>query len=293
KHPQHVLGSFRIRLTSDPLAIEFASIPTPIQQLLRGGPRDGKAQAMLADYYRTIAPELKQSRDRLAAVKKQLADAKPFTTVPIMTELVGDKRRETHLQFRGNYLQTGEQVTPGVPAELFTPPTADEFNRLTIAQWLIDPANPLTPRVVVNRYWESLFGRGIVATSEEFGSQGDTPTHPQLLDYLASEFIRLKWDRKAMIKFIVCSAAYRQDSRVTDNAYEEDPDNAWVARGPRFRLSAEMIRDQALAVSGLLSGKMYGPPVKPPQPSIGLSAAFGSGIDWKTSEGDDKHRRGM
>jgi len=293
KHLKHVLGAFRIRLTTDPQAVEFASIPTEIQRLLRGGPRDGKAQAMMSEYYRSIAPALKKDRDRLAAIKKQLASAKPTTTVPIMRELAADKQRETHLQHRGNYLQKGEKVTPGVPGELFAPPATENLDRLAVAQWLVDERNPLTSRVIVNRYWEGIFGRGIVLTSEEFGSQGEAPTHPELLDYLATEFIRLKWDRKALLKQLVTTAAYRQASTVTPEAYEQDPDNAFLARGPRFRLSAEMIRDQALAVSGLLSDKMYGPPVKPPQPSIGLSAAFGSGIDWKTSEGDDKHRRGL
>jgi hypothetical protein len=132
-----------------------------------------------------------------------------------------------------------------------------------------------------------------VATSEEFGTQGDQPFHPELLDWLATEIVRLKWDTKAFLKTLVMSAAYRQSSRITAEMQQRDPDNRLLARGPRFRLSAETLRDQALLTSGLLSSKMYGPPVKPPQPSIGLSAAFGSGIDWQTSGGDDKYRRGI
>jgi hypothetical protein len=158
---------------------------------------------------------------------------------------------------------------------------------------LIHNDNPLTPRVIVNRYWEQMFGIGIVSTPEEFGSQGDPPTHPQLLDWLAAELIRLKWNTRAIVKLIVMSATYRQASRVTPAQLERDPENRLFARGPRFRLSAEMIRDQALFVSGLLSSKMYGPPVKPPQPQLGVKAAFGSGIDWKTSGGEDKYRRGL
>ncbi|MBK8001309.1 MAG: DUF1553 domain-containing protein [Verrucomicrobia bacterium] len=141
--------------------------------------------------------------------------------------------------------------------------------------------------------WESIFGIGLVRTSEEFGAQGDLPSHPELLDWLAVELMEKKWDVKHLLRLMVTSAAYRQSSRVTPDLAARDPDNQLLARGPRFRLSAEMIRDQALAVSGLLSSKMYGPPVKPPQPRMGLAAAFGSGTDWETSSGEDRHRRAL
>jgi len=157
----------------------------------------------------------------------------------------------------------------------------------------MDENNPLTARVFANRFWDELFGIGIVATSEEFGAQGEPPSHPELLDWLATELIRLKWDQKAFLKLIVTSAAYRQSSRVTPELLARDPDNRLLARGPRVRLSAEMIRDQALAVSGLLSTKMYGAPVKPPQPTLGLNAAFGSAVDWQASTGDDRYRRAL
>jgi hypothetical protein len=202
-------------------------------------------------------------------------------------------RRKTNVQIRGEFQNLGAEVTEGTPA-VFPPLPADAApNRLTLARWLIDENNPLTARVIANRYWEQIFGVGIVATSEEFGSQGDQPFHPELLDWLATELIRLKWDTKALIKELVMSAAYRQSSKVSAELQQRDPENRLLARGPRFRLSAETVRDQALVVSGLMSAKMYGPPVKPPQPSIGLSAAFGSGIDWQTSSGDDKYRRGI
>ena len=251
---------------------------------------------------RTPTPELqaaqasseqKPSRDRLEMLKKQLAEMKPATTLPIMRELPEAQRRKTFVQFRGNYLSLGPEVTPGVPAAFHPLPADAPANRLSLARWLVDENNPLTARVVVNRYWEQLFGIGIVRTSEEFGSQGDLPTHPELLDWLATELMQQKWDLKHLLKLLVTSAAYRQSSRVTPELQDRDPDNLLLARGPRFRLPSEVIRDQALAVSGLLSRKMYGPPVKPPQPSLGLSAAFGSGIDWKTSEGEDRYRRGL
>ena len=147
--------------------------------------------------------------------------------------------------------------------------------------------------MIANRYWEKLLGIGLVSTSEEFGSQGELPTHPQLMDWLASELLRLDWDAKAYIKTIVMSASYRQSSLMNAEKLERDPINRLLTRGPRFRLSAEMVRDQALSVSGLLSQKMYGPSVKPPQPNMGLNAAFGGKIDWKTSLGEDRHRRGL
>ncbi len=240
----------------------------------------------------SIAPELAPQRRRAVDLTKKLAELKPVT-VPIMSELAADERRTTRLQHRGNFMSLGDEVQPGTP-EIFPPLPSDRpADRLALAQWLVDEANPLTPRVIANRYWEKLFGTGIVATSEEFGSQGEMPSHPELLDWLATELVRLDWDTKSLVKLLVLSATYRQSSRVDPELYQLDPDNRLLARGPRFRLSAETIRDQALAVGGLLSEKMHGPPVNPPQPAIGLSAAFGSGIDWKTSEGEDRYRRGL
>jgi hypothetical protein len=172
-------------------------------------------------------------------------------------------------------------------------PADRPVNRLEFANWLVSPENPLTARVLVNRYWEALFGRGIVVTSEEFGSQGEQPTHPELLDWLATEAIRRHWNTRDLLRLIVTSATYRQSAVVTQEHRTRDIDNRWLSRGPRVRLSAEAVRDQALAVSGLLSPKMYGPPVNPVQPNLGLRAAFGSSTDWQTSEGEDRHRRAI
>ena len=147
--------------------------------------------------------------------------------------------------------------------------------------------------MIANRHWEQLFGVGIVSTSEEFGSQGELPSHPELLDWLAVELMDSGWDLKHLLKLVVSSATYRQSSRLTEKDLEFDPDNHLYGRGPRFRLSAEMIRDQALSLGGLLSDKKYGPPARPAQPKMGLSAAFGSGIDWETSKGADRYRRGL
>ncbi len=291
----HVLGKFRLSLTDDPRAAESARVPAAILAILNTPTeqRSEKLRAELTAYYLTIAPELAAARDQLVAARKSLADLKPATMVPILRELAADKRRKTNIQLRGNFMDLGKEVTPGVPAAFHQLPEGSEPNRLTLAKWLIDDNNPLTARVLANRYWDTIFGNGIVRTSEEFGSQGDLPTHPELLDWLATEVVRLKWDTKALLKLIVTSATYRQSSKVTPEMLDRDPENYLLARGPRFRLSAEMIRDQALAVSGLLSQKMFGPPVKPFQPNMGVSAAFGSGIDWQASAGEDKFRRGL
>ncbi|MFM7749983.1 MAG: DUF1553 domain-containing protein, partial [Opitutaceae bacterium] len=167
------------------------------------------------------------------------------------------------------------------------------LDRLALARWLVDGRNPLTARVVVNRLWERLFGIGLVSTSEEFGSQGELPSHPELLDWLATELVEKKWDLKAIQRLMVTSAAYRQTSKATPELIARDPENRLLACGPRVRLSAEVIRDQALAAAGLLSRKKGGPSVNPPQPNLGLRAAFGGGVDWQTSSGEDRYRRAI
>jgi hypothetical protein len=246
-------------------------------------------------------PPPNEDRLRLAKLKKRLEDIKPIT-VPIMRELALVKHRKTKLQFRGNYLDTGEAVIENVPAAFHALSTDAPNNRLGLARWLVDPHNPLTARVIANRYWEQIFGIGLVRTSEEFGSQGELPSHPELLDWLATELVNpsltpghpsQSWDIKHSLKLLVTSATYRQSSLVPRDLVERDPDNRLLARGPRVRLSAEAIRDQALFVSGLLSRKLYGPSVKPPQPTLSISAAFGGTIDWKASDGEDRYRRGL
>jgi len=243
---------------------------------------------------RTEPPELRPGRELLDGLRKQLA-ATPPATVPVFQELAGDKRRKTQIQLRGNWQNLGQEVAEGVPAALgaVTVPEGGPVNRLALARWLVDPANPLTARVVVNRLWERLFGIGLVATSEEFGSQGDLPSHPELLDWLAVELVERQWDLRAIQRLIVTSAAYRQTSKCPPELVARDPENRLLACGPRVRLSAEVIRDQALAAAGLLSRKKGGPSVHPPQPDVGLTAAFGGRIDWQTSTGEDRYRRAL
>ena len=241
------------------------------------------------DFFISVAAELLKP-----SIERRLAKAQPTTTVPIMRELPTGVGRTTKLQIRGNYLQTGDTVTPGLPSAMHTLPKGVNMDRMGLARWLVADDNPLTARVLANRFWENLFGKGLVRSSEEFGSQGELPTHPKLLDWLAVELQHdLRWDMKAFLKELVMSRTYRQSSKVTDKLLAKDADNEWYARGARFRISAEMIRDQALAVSGLLSRKMYGPSVNPPQPDLNLKAAFGGTLDWQTSKGADVHRRGL
>ena len=232
-------------------------------------------------------------KTKLETLKKELAAIPAAVSVPVMKELAAGKKRVTKLQYRGSFQDLGDVVSEGVPAVFPALPKAAVVNRLALAQWLVSAENPLTARVAVNRYWEQIFGLGLVKTSEEFGSQGDLPSHPELLDWLAVEFREQKWDVKKFLKMLVMTAAYRQKSKVTPEQLEKDPDNRYYARGPRFRLSAEMVRDQALAVSGLLSEKMYGPSVRPLRPNSGLTAAFGGGLDWAPSAGEDRFRRGL
>ena len=240
---------------------------------------------------------LRAERERvgkaLERAEKELASFGPTTTVPILRELPDPERRDTHVQLRGNYLSKSQQVSEGTPAVFHPLPDDLPRDRYGLAHWLVADENPLTARVIANRHWEELFGTGIVLSSEEFGSQGDLPSHPQLLDWLAVELRDGGWDLKRLIRQIVLSATYRQSSLITSEMLEADPDNRLLSRGPRFRVSAEMVRDQALTAGDLLSHKMYGPPVQPPQPTMGLKAAFGSATDWTTSAGEDRYRRGI
>jgi hypothetical protein len=275
-----------VRIPWEPIDARRAAVEQEIAEIERQIPPPAKGV--------TEPPEFRPARDLVKGLRKKLDDEKP-ASVPVLEELVGEKRRITKLQHRGNWQDLGPVVAEAVPA-VFPPPEVGEggrLDRMMLAKWLVDARNPLTARVVANRLWERLFGIGIVATSEEFGSQGELPSHPELLDWLACELVDRGWDTKAVMRLMVTSAAYRQTSRATPELIARDPENRLVACGPRVRLSAEVIRDQALAAAGLLSRKKGGPSVQPPQPNLGLSAAFGGGIDWKTSDGEDRYRRAL
>jgi mono/diheme cytochrome c family protein len=255
-------------------------------------------EARLRSYFlRYDAPEhlrnLYLEIEDLRAEKEKLDKA--IVTTMVMAEM--ENPRETFVLGRGDYRNLGEKVAPGVPSALPPLPPDAPPNRLGLAQWLVDPAHPLTARVAVNRFWQMYFGAGIVKTAEDFGSQGEAPSHPELLDWLATEFVASGWDVKAMQRLIVTSAAYRQSSRVTPELLEIDPENRLLTRGPRFRLKAEILRDNALAVSGLLNGQIGGPPVFPYQPpGIWEDVAYGDFFTaqvYTPGHGQDLYRRSM
>jgi hypothetical protein len=211
----------------------------------------------------------------------------------VMTERPTTDVRATRIHKRGEFLQPTDPVEPGIPAVLPPIPADVPRNRLTFARWLVDPANPLTGRVTMNRAWGAFFGRGLVRTPEDFGFQGEPPTHPELLDWMAVEFVKQGWSMKKMHRLIVTSATYRQSSRVTPELRTKDPQNRWLARGPRLRIEAELVRDSVLRISGLLSPKVGGPSVFPPQPPGVTSEGTYGGLPWTVSAGPDRYRRGM
>lgn len=255
---------------------------------------DKPTQAELLAFLKTGNFGPQTDERKLKSLTDRLAKIKPAIRTPIFRELAPNRKRETFVHVRGNFRIKGDKVDPGFAKALHQPSGLKSApNRLDLANWLVDRENALTARVIVNRYWEHLFGSGIVQTSEDFGTQGELPSHPELLDYLAVEFQNHQWDTKWLIREMVTSATYRQTSKVTTDLLEIDPYNRLLARGPRFRLPAEMIRDQALEISGLLSTKMMGPSVRPVRPKLGLRAAFGGSTDWEASPGEDRYRRGL
>ena len=283
-----------------PGEIEHIGVHYPVQTILSGvyGKRTREDRNRLRDYYLTYrAPEsLRSLYTQLKDLKKQREDLeRTVTTTMVMAEM--EKPRETFVLGRGDYRNKTDKVGPGTPAVLPPLPAGAPLNRLTLARWLVDPTHPLTARVTVNRYWQLYFGQGIVKSSEDFGSQGTPPVHPELLDWLATEFQRTGWDVRAMQRLLVTSAAYRQSSKVTPELLEKDPENRLLGRGPRRRLAAELIRDGALAASGLLNREIGGPSVFPYQ-SKGLweEMAFGEGFSaqtYKQGSGKDLYRRSL
>ena len=270
--------------TADPIESLAA---TPVEERL------DRQELKLATYYlEMLAPaSVRQSYERMSRLhreRERLIESMP--TVMVMEEMATP--RQTHLLLRGVYDKPGEQVTRGVPARLPGLRNGSPNNRLGLAQWLVDPSNPLTARVAVNRLWQMHFGTGLVRTVEDFGTQGERPSHPELLDWLATHFIASGWDQKAMHRLIVTSATYRQAATGTPNSQAKDPENRLLARGPRFRLPAEMIRDQALAASGLLVERIGGPSVKPYQPE-GLWKEIATDGEYAQDHGADLYRRSL
>lgn len=287
----------RIRLSGSSsleTAIPVPSVVRPILSLPVAQRSSAQEAAMLEFYWTFSAPyaalraQAQPLEDRLEALDREL------TWTPVMSELSPSHRRETHLMLLGNFLTPAAEVlTPAVPASLLPLPEGTPTNRLGLARWLVDPGNPLTARVAVNRWWAALFARGLVEPMDDFGTQGAPPSHPQLLDWMAVDFRESGWNLKRMLRMMVTSATYRQASRATADGFEKDPKNIYLSRYPRRRMEAEILRDQALAVSGLLSAKRMGPSVFPLQPGGLWQAAFDGERNWPTSQGEDRYRRSL
>ncbi len=250
------------------------------------------SQAQL-DIQKTLERNIEQvNGTEVKAIQAKLQEIRP-QAIPIMQEMPVDSNREDYVFVRGNWLMRGADVKKDVPQVLKENRDAMEGSRLELANWLVSPQNPLTSRVIVNRIWEQIFGVGLVETLEDFGTQGSPPSHPKLLDYLAYDFQHeMDWSVKQLVKKIVLSATYRQTSQADETAFLEDPKNIRLARGPRFRLSAEQLRDQALVASGLLSRTVYGPSVMPYQPD-GVWNVIRHVAQWEKSQGADAYRRGL
>ena len=239
------------------------------------------------------SPESRTLRDELAAAHKALKEFNAnLVLLPIMRELPADKRRTTKIHKRGNFLDPGDPAEPAVLGAFGPLPAGESANRMGVAKWLVNRENPLTPRVWANRLWARLFGIGIVETEEDFGALGAPPSNPALLDWLAAEYRDGGWSLKKLLKTIALSETYRQSSEAPPALLQADPRNLLASRGARYRLGAEVVRDQALAVSGLLSLKMGGPPVMPPQP-MGLWRSTYNGKTWIDADGEDRFRRGL
>jgi mono/diheme cytochrome c family protein len=287
------IGRFRISVTTMTDPRVATTVPATLRSVLDlpVAKRTEKQTADLAAAYRSIAPLL----DPIRAKKKDLEKADEqlgIATTLVMGEKNSFERPCTNLHIRGAFMSVGDKVCAGVPFILNPLPEDQMPNRLGLANWLVSDDNPLTARVTVNRYWEQLFGRGIVETSEDFGTQGSPPTHPVLLDWLATEFMRDGWSMKKTLRLIVTSSTFRQTSNATPELEEKDPYNLLYARGPRFREPAEMVRDTALAASGLLSSKIGGPSVFPYQPEGVWDRPYNND-KWEESKGEDQYRRSL
>ncbi len=260
-----------------------------------GKQRDALTDHFVINYHRVISKERNKElqygelRKALAALRTEYP---ALSEAPVLAERSAE-RRSTHVLIRGEWKKPGESVEAGVPGFLDSQGAGAAMNRLEFANWLGSSANPLTARVMANRYWQEFFGRGLVRTSEDFGSQGDKPTHPELLDWLAARFVEDGWSIKRLHRLIVTSATYRQDSATRVEIAAKDPENRWLARQNRLRLGAEFIRDSALAAGGLLDRRIGGRSVRPPIPKGVVDLSYAGQVKWNESSGADRYRRGL
>lgn len=291
---QHTLGKFRLSVTGAQTPVPLQLMPQPVVAALQvpAEKRNAAQQQLLLDHYRQIDSQA-------LALAKQVADhakAEPKRKDNSMAQTLADlpAPRTTHILVRGDFLRPGTEVQPTTPEVLPGLPGSEEMaDRLDLARWIVSPENPLTSRVTVNRFWQRLFGQGLVSTSHDFGTQGEEPTHPELLDWLAADFMSHGWSMKHLIRTIVTSATYQQSARTRPELMEDDPYNKLLARQNRRRVEAEIVRDVALDAAGLLHNQIGGPSVRPPQPDGIASLGYANSVKWQTSAGPDRYRRGL
>ena len=293
RHSSRNVGRFRIAVTSATDPAWAAKLPARLWPVLEMKPelRTAKQTENLEAAYREESPLLDSARKQLAGLQHDLKKL-DIATAMVMEEKPGLTRPATYIRERGSFLSHGEEVYADVPSSLNPLPKGEPPNRLALAEWLVSEDNPLTARVTVNRFWETMFGHGLVETSEDFGTQGELPSHPELLDFLATSFMDNGWSMKKIQRLMVTSATYRQSSRDTPELVAKDPYNRLYAHGPRFRLEAEAVHDLALSAGGLLKLKMYGPSLFPYQPD-GIWDVPYSSDKWIMSQGDDRYRRSL
>jgi mono/diheme cytochrome c family protein len=284
------LGRMRLSITTTP-GVTADPLPAGVRAIL-AIPRDRRTPAQahtVFSYWRTTVAEWKDANAQIEALWVQHPEGSAQLVLQNRMEA-----RETHLLTRGDFLKPAALVTPGVPDFLNPLPTGVEPTRLTFAKWLVDPKTPTTARSIVNRIWQAYFGTGIVATAENFGTQADAPSHPELLDWLSVELMENGWSLKKLQRLIVTSATYRQSSAITPDTYARDPYNVLLARGPRFRVDAEIVRDIQLGASGLLNDKIGGPSVYPPAPDFLFQppVSYGPKV-WFEDKGENRYRRAL
>jgi hypothetical protein len=271
------------------------ALPEEVSQILKtaADDRTDEQRAKLSEHFRATTPLLATERERLSAAKTASAELeRQITRIPAT---VAGEPRTMRVLPRGNWMDdSGDVISPGVPAAFPQPTIAgDRATRLDLARWLAAPENPLVARVFVNRLWKQFFGLGLSRRLDDLGTQGDPPSHPELLDWLAAEFIESGWSVKHVVRLIVSSGAYRQSSAATRDQHEADPFNRWLARQGRFRLDAELVRDGALATSGLLVRQIGGPSAKPYQPPGYWAYLNFPAREWQNGAGEELYRRGL
>ena len=290
-HMNNNLGRFRISATKASGEVKADPLPKKVRDIL-AIPRAKRTSLQVASvfsYWRTTVPEWKNANDQIDALWRDYPDG-----ATAMTLLSREQPRETHLLRRGDWLKPSTPVKAGVPAILNPLPKNADGSRLTFAKWIADRKSPTTARVMVNRVWLAYFGTGLNSTPEDFGTQSEPPSHPELLDWLAVDFMEHDWSLKHLHRLIVNSATYKQSSKVTPEMIEKDPYNRWLARGSRFRVEGEIVRDITLAASGLLNPKLGGPSVMPPAPTFLFDPPTSyAPFPWKHDTGPDKYRRAL